>query len=84
MGEVAASSAQGADPTGEGASPKTILDPVILRFAVLDSVLASPPSPEDRERARKLVLKRFSIRRLAEDVERLYVEALKQAGVGVS
>ena len=52
--------------------------------AGLDSVLASPPSPEDRERARKLVLERFSIRRLAEDVERLYVEALKQAGVGVS
>jgi glycosyltransferase involved in cell wall biosynthesis len=50
--------------------------------AGLDSVLASPPSPEDRERARKLVLERFSIQRLAEDVERLYVEALKQAGVG--
>ncbi len=49
--------------------------------AGIDSVLASPPSPEDRERARELVLERFSIRRLAEDVERLYVEALKQAGV---
>ena len=52
--------------------------------AGLDSVLASPPSSEDRERTRKLVLERFSIRRLAEDVERLYVEALQRAGVGQS
>ena len=51
--------------------------------AGLDSVLRSPPSREDRERAQKLVLERFSIRRLAADVERLYGEALKEAGVGV-
>jgi glycosyltransferase involved in cell wall biosynthesis len=50
----------------------------------LQSVLVSPPSPEDRERAQKLVLERFSIRRLAEDVERLYVDLLKRAGVGRS
>ena len=42
MGEVAASSVQGADPTGEGASPKTILDPVILRFAVLIYLVVLP------------------------------------------
>ena len=52
--------------------------------AGLESVLASPPSAEDRERVQKLVLERFSVRRLAEDVERLYGEALQEAGVGVS
>jgi len=48
----------------------------------LESVLTSPPSREDVERARRLVLERFSIRRLAQDVERLYVDALERAGVG--
>ncbi len=48
--------------------------------AGLESVLASPPSPEERERAQKLVLERFSIRRLAEDIERLYADALERAG----
>ena len=48
----------------------------------LEGVLASPPSHEDRERAQELVLERFSIRRLAQDVERLYVDALKRAGIG--
>jgi len=42
MGEVAPSSVQGADPTGEGPSPKTILDPVILRFAVLAYLVVLP------------------------------------------
>ena len=51
--------------------------------AGIESVLASPPSAEERERAQKLVVERFSIRRLAEDVERMYVEALERAGVGV-
>jgi len=45
--------------------------------AGLESVLASPPSAEERERAQKLVLERFSIERLVEDVESMYVEALK-------
>ena len=49
----------------------------------LESVLASPPSPEDRKRAQKLVLERFSIRRLADDIERVYADELKRAGVGV-
>ncbi len=48
----------------------------------LESVLASPPSLEDRERAQKLVLERFSIRRLADDIERVYGDTLKRAGVG--
>ena len=48
----------------------------------LESVLASPPSREDAERAQELVLERFSIRRLADDVERLYADALERAGVG--
>ena len=42
MGDVAASSVQGADPTGEGPSPKSILDPVILRFAVLAYLVVLP------------------------------------------
>ncbi len=42
MSEVAASSAQGADPTGEGPPLKTILDPVILRFAVLTYLVVLP------------------------------------------
>ena len=42
MSEVAASSVQGADPTGEGPSPNTILDPVILRFAVLTYLVVLP------------------------------------------
>ncbi len=46
----------------------------------LESVLASPPSPEDRKRAQKLVLERFAIRRLAADIERLYADALKRTG----
>ena len=49
--------------------------------AGLDSVLSSPPSAEERERAQRLVLERFSIGRLAEDIERLYGDALKRAGV---
>ena len=49
----------------------------------LESVLVSPPSTQDAERARRLVLERFSIRRLAEDVERLYTDALRRAGVGI-
>ena len=49
----------------------------------LESVLVSPPSTLDAERARRLVLERFSIRRLAEDVERLYADALRRAGVGI-
>ena len=48
----------------------------------LESVLTSPPSREDAERAQELVLERFSIRRLADDVERLYADALERAGVG--
>ena len=48
----------------------------------LESVLLSPPSLEDRARAQKLVLERFSIRRLAADVERMYDDALARAGVG--
>ena len=47
----------------------------------LESVLVSPPSQEDGERAQRLVLERFSIGRLARDVERLYADALKRAGV---
>ena len=47
----------------------------------LESVLVSPPSLEDGERAQGLVLERFSIGRLARDVERLYADALKRAGV---
>ena len=39
---MAASTVQGADPTGEGPSPKTILDPVILRFAVLTYLVVLP------------------------------------------
>jgi glycosyltransferase involved in cell wall biosynthesis len=50
--------------------------------AALESVLVSPPSREAAERAQKLVLERFSIRRLAEDVERLYEDVLNQAGSG--
>jgi glycosyltransferase involved in cell wall biosynthesis len=50
----------------------------------LESVLSSPPSIEDRERARKLVLERFSIGRLAADVERMYVDAMVRAGVARS
>jgi glycosyltransferase involved in cell wall biosynthesis len=46
----------------------------------LEHVLMSPPSVEDRERAQKLVLERFSIRRLADDVERMYMEVLRRAG----
>ena len=49
----------------------------------LESVLVSPPSRGDLDRARKLVLERFSIRRLAGDIERLYEDALERAGVGV-
>ena len=42
MSEVAASSVQGAHPTGEGPPLKTILDPVILRFAVLTYLVVLP------------------------------------------
>ena len=48
----------------------------------LESVLASPPSREDTARARGLVLERFSIPRLAGDMEHLYEESLKRAGIG--
>ena len=54
------------------------------KFAdALESVLASPPTRVEVERAQKLVLERFSIRRLAGDVERLYADALRRAGVAV-
>jgi len=42
MGEVAASDLQVADAPGEGPSLKTILDPVILRFAVLAYLVVLP------------------------------------------
>jgi glycosyltransferase involved in cell wall biosynthesis len=48
----------------------------------IESVLVSPPSPEDAERAQRLVLERFSVERLAADIERLYADALERAGVG--
>ncbi len=54
------------------------------KFAdALESVLASPPTREDADRAKRLALERFSIRRLADDVERLYADVLKRAGVHV-
>ena len=37
------------------------------------------PTREDMDRAKRLVLERFSIRRLADDIERLYADALKRA-----
>ena len=46
----------------------------------LGGVLRHPPSAETQEEARKLVLERYSIQRLAGDVERLYADALKRAG----
>lgn len=49
----------------------------------IESVLASPPSGEDAERVRNLVLESFSIRWLAGDVERLYEEALERAGLRI-
>ena len=49
----------------------------------LESVLTSPPTAEDAARARRLVLERFSIPRLAGDMESLYEDALKRAGVRV-
>jgi glycosyltransferase involved in cell wall biosynthesis len=49
----------------------------------IEGVLASPPSIEETERTRGLVLERFSIRRLAGDIERLYEEALRRTGVAI-
>ena len=49
----------------------------------LESVLTSPPTAEDAARARRLVLERFSIPRLAGDMESLYEDALKRASVRV-
>ena len=49
----------------------------------LESVMTSPPTAEDAARARRLVLERFSIPRLAGDMESLYEDALKRAGVRV-
>ena len=49
----------------------------------IESVLASRPSGEDAERVRKLVLERFSIGRLARDIERLYEDALERVGLGI-
>ena len=49
----------------------------------LEEVLSDPPSAETRETARRRVLERYSIERLAADTERLYTEALGRAGVEV-
>ena len=42
MSEAGATSVQGEDPTGDGPPLKTILDPVILRFAVLTYLVVLP------------------------------------------
>jgi glycosyltransferase involved in cell wall biosynthesis len=49
----------------------------------IEGVLASPPSIEETERTQGLVLERFSIRRLAGDIERLYEDALRRTGVAI-
>ena len=48
---------------------------------VLETALGDPPSAETRETARKQVLERYSIERLAGDMERLYTEALARGGI---
>ena len=50
----------------------------------LAEVLRSPGDPAETARARDIVLARFSIERLVEDVERLYAAALARAGVPFS
>ena len=50
---------------------------------VLETALRDPPSAETREAARKRVLERYSIERLAGDMERLYTEALGRVGAAV-
>ena len=48
---------------------------------VLEAALGDPPSAETRETARNRVLERYSVERLAGDMERLYTEALARGGI---
>ncbi len=56
---------------------------VVHLAEALESALTSPPSLEERERSRGLVLERFAIGRLARDIERMYEDALDRAGLGI-
>jgi len=47
----------------------------------LEKALKAPPEPEVVERARRVVLERYSVERLAWDMDKLYADALGRAGI---
>jgi glycosyltransferase involved in cell wall biosynthesis len=48
----------------------------------LEEALRSPPDARAVERTRRRVLERYSVQRLAEDMEGLYADLLARAGLG--
>jgi glycosyltransferase involved in cell wall biosynthesis len=49
----------------------------------LEDALSSPPTAEAVEQGREAVLSKYSLGRLAEDLDRLYMEALGRAGIAI-
>ncbi len=50
----------------------------------LEATLSAVPEPEDAARARDTVLERYSVERLARDMNELYVDALGRAGIHIN
>jgi glycosyltransferase involved in cell wall biosynthesis len=67
----------------DGALGSLVWGPSVDEFAdALEKALRSPPDARAVERTRRPVLERYSVQRLAEDMEGLYADLLVRAGLG--
>lgn len=67
----------------DGALGSLVWGPSVDEFAdALEEALRSPPDARAVERTRRRVLERYSVQRLAEDMEGLYADLLARAGLG--
>ena len=67
----------------DGALGRLVWGTSVDEFAdALEDALRSPPAPREVERTRGLVLERYSVQRLAGDMEKLYMDVLERAGFG--
>ena len=65
----------------DGALGRLVRGTSVNEFSdALEDALRSPPARGEVERTRRLVLERYSVQRLAGDMEKLYVEVLERAG----
>jgi len=67
----------------DGALGRLVWGTSVDEFAdALEDALRSPPARAEVERTRQRVLERYSVRRLAKDMEGLYGDLLERAGLG--